>query len=946
MKRSISLILAVALVFCFCIIPVAAEGEPTAVVTASLVGDTVPNAGEKFIVSIDVSEISTGKFLSGQANWSWPAEVASLVRFSGTNLTSVTNSLAIGGISNRFDTNTYEGKYDLTTNIKADEGSAIAAITINLEAEDQKAEVTTDYTLYQVAFVLNEGYTYDDFYFTLTQAKLYLTDEGTTESNVTNGAVSVVSIEKPVEVVYVNAGGQSLEGVFELPETVTGSAKVSFDLSIVGQPKDTIVAIDKASVIATSPNYFEDSSAYIHLKEDGVLYARNGGELPKLLDYAVGDSFHVVFDIDAEAKVFTVTLTAADGTEYTAANYSFRNTGIDLLDSLVLVDNKGAGAGVIEVRNLKVESTVVKERATVTFDYQADGVSVKTAEVEGYVGDTAEVAAVQFAKNGKLYAAEAASAEIVSGGTTVVVALTEVANTVVASKTEFYNVTQNAVGVYPAERTAPSDDAIFSASWNDVRYGEIYLPLTVGEGEGVNEATLTLVPGDIQGGQPNTFVIYAADPATYGIENDLASLEVVGEGTFTNVNEATAVTLDLTQYFNNYPEAEGILLLYKVTGGLIGAYGASAEQAPYLTYAIGEAAAPTEPSTSDEPTTEPDEPTTGPEEPTTEPATDPDEPTSEPTSEPDEPTSEPTSEPDEPTSEPTTEPDEPTSEPATDPEEPTIPEDALVAAAGQNEAGIYALPDAIETTGSVTFTVVPFAGPENTLVAVNDGAQMTGTEYFNNSSVFFLFNGRKISTRNADNTVNEAIADFEDGVEYTFALDIDVENKTFDYVITAEGGIVAAGTAPFRNVNVESLDSIVLINNNSEANTLYVTDLTVEVPEGPTPPVDEELPFVDNGTETVTTATGITVNAKFATETGANEGETVVVVTSFLKDGKPYMTVATSAVVTNGEIAASTQMNATDDAEYTVAGVSVLANTNPAEAITSENLGTPIGVIK
>lgn len=98
---------------------------------------------------------------------------------------------------------------------------------------------------------------------------------------------------------------------------------------------------------------------------------------------------------------------------------------------------------------------------------------------------------------------------------------------------------------------------------------------------------------------------------------------------------------------------------------------------------------------------------------------------------------------------------------------------------------------------------------------------------------------------------------------------------------------------------------------------------------------EEELPFADNGTN----AAGSTAKASFKTGDDTYEGAVLTVVFSFVKDGVPFSAVATQSIVKDGEINVSTARE--DGAELDA--VSVLAGVTTREALTAENLGTPVG---
>jgi hypothetical protein len=730
MKRSISLVLAVVLAFCFCIVPVVADDEATATVTASLVGDTVPQAGEKFIISVDASNISTGAYWASQADFEWPAEVATLVNYAGTSVTPAKNpALSIGGVQNKFSTETYEGKYQVTTSIDTEKGTAAILLTAALDADDKSYESVTDYAMYKVAFVLNEGYTYDDFYFTFTKNYLWVNPSDMTDVITKDTGITVVNIEKPVSVSYESVAGQPGDGagVYALPAEIKGEAKVTFDVAF-NSPKDAMIGINNAANM-TNNNYFSGSTVLVLV--GGTTISSRGPSKVGIGTIDATGEYSVVETIDMAAQKWSVTVTdkATGEVVATATDVAFR-TNVDVpesLDSLVLADNAGGIAGTVVVTNLAVE--IISEPEVPT-------------EVETEPETTPE--------------------------------------------------------------TEP-------------------------------ETTPATEPETVPATEPET--VPATEPETV-------------------------------------------------------------------------------------PATEPE----------TVPET------------------------------------EPETVPAT--EAPTIPEDALVAAAGQNEAGVYALENEIKTTGTVKFTVVPFAGPANTLVAIDSADSVVGSDYFGNSSVFFLFNNGKINYRkDGSNVPVSDNATFTDGVAYDFVVTIDVEAKTFDFVITAEDGTVVADVtgASFRNANVDSLDSIVLVNNNGKADSLYVTDLSVEVPDEPateptepsepetdpteptepsepeTDPTETELPFVNANTTEVATPNGITVNVNFTTESEEFNGQTVIVLVTVLKDGKPFSVFGTTAAVEDGVVNATVNAATTDGGEYTVEAISILSSTTPFEAVSGTNMGTPIG---
>ncbi|MBR5535967.1 MAG: hypothetical protein IKU60_04890, partial [Clostridia bacterium] len=679
MKKIISLILAVAVLLSFCVVPVMADSA-TATVTAALKGETVPQAGEKFLVSVTVSEISTGVFRNGGIEFSWPVAVASLAKTNGSAITGTNINQAITNVPDPYDDDEGTGTFLKKAGLLEGEGRAYADIYISSDSETPATGIAaTEQTIFDVAFVLNEGQSYEDFYFTVDAAKFYFAD---TNSTLANGDLTVVDMSPKADVVWNNITGQpgyaadaddntaDTDGIFMLPSAITGMADVEFDLEIVAEQGDSLIAISKADTVAGNV-YF--SSSTVMMKPDGAgrngFKVRNGSSNVETgFTPALNTVYNVVVSVDMINDVWGITI-SADGAEvYTNSNLAFR-TNQEVLDAMVLTSNGGGSVAAFNVKNVKVVDKTPSTMGTLTFKYvcgevelgtvsktaeigtevsapattytvgdveyeapaatatltedgqvvtvecakvevvavnfTVEGEAVKTVEVKGVAGAVVDYAAVKFAKAGKVYAAEAGTVTVDPENLVVEVAVAEVANTVAASKTETFNTTTNAVYPYPTasdrNQALVGTDAMFSAGWGDTRYGEMVFDLAVEEGYEVATATLTITPADVMGGgYTKAFDIYAVDPATYGTANDLTALTAVGTGAFSAKDVAVDVALDLS----GYDATNGIMLLYKLTDGLVGVYGASFEQAPYITYEIGVAEVPSEEPSSEEPSSE------------------------------------------------------------------------------------------------------------------------------------------------------------------------------------------------------------------------------------------------------------------------------------------------------------------------------------------------------
>ncbi len=859
MKRILSLILAVSMIFCFCVVPVAAEGEPTAKITASLKGDTVPQAGEKFYVAFDISGISSGYFVNGQVEIEWPVEVASLARHAGTSTAAATNpALAIGGFTNKFSSDTFEGKWSATNSLDVETGKGYVGTYINIDAEDQAADEVTERTMFEVAFVLNADQSYDDFYVNILSGKAYLTADKKVESSTANGAVTVESkISKKEEVIYSGSAGQDANAIFDLPTVISGTADVTYTFNTVNA-KDSIIGLNNKAQMEGSGNYFASSSAYLAMSATELFYHDGSGKI-KMGNITTPGTYNVTASVDAINKTWSASVADAEGNVVGSfENKSFRNKNIDVLDCLVVLDNAGGGAGAVTVTNLVITDTTPASMGTLTFKYVCGGVELgtapktaeigtevsveattltvdgvkydapaaaatieedgqvvevecvkyetvtvnyvvgdavaKTATATGLPGSTVAFEAVQLAYEGAIYTADAVEFTVAVGGNTETVELVVTENVVVASKTETWNATAGAVYPYPTGR-------VQALEGTDVMYSASWGDLRYGE------AVFPVAVGADEKVSALTVTYTAADSMS-GHPQDVA-IYVADAATYGTTNDLATLTQVGTFSFGTNNETA-----YTVELDLTNVVITDVEEIMLIVkvtsglgalygasfeqapYVVYELEAYEPETEATEPETEATEPETEATEPETE-ATEPETEATEPETEATEPETEAT--------EPETEATEPETE-ATEPEtEATEPE--------------------TEATEPETEATEPETDP---------------TE--------------------------------------------------------------------------------------------------------PSEPEGEELPFEAVDVVITPSALGVTVTGKFVDEDTTYD--TVVVVISYLKDGKAYSVQAVEVPVINGEVEIPASNVTLTEGELSVAGISVLVGVDALSAITTGNLGTPVGSYK
>lgn len=198
MKKILLFILLLTLLTCSLPLPISAEDAPTAKITATLVGDTIPVAGEKFTIAISASEITSNLFVSGQICFDYPAHVVTPVKYTAVEPTTMKNiKQMIGGVTNKYSSTEGTGKFSTISKINTETGQGVIAVYIDISAEDQTAEFLNNgiFNMFGFAFMLNEGYTYDDFYFSVTDSTLFLTADKRIASKYKNGRIILEGIK-------------------------------------------------------------------------------------------------------------------------------------------------------------------------------------------------------------------------------------------------------------------------------------------------------------------------------------------------------------------------------------------------------------------------------------------------------------------------------------------------------------------------------------------------------------------------------------------------------------------------------------------------------------------------------------------------------------------------------------------------------------------------------
>ncbi|MGM9552160.1 MAG: hypothetical protein ACI3XA_07895 [Clostridia bacterium] len=897
MKRILSLVLAFALACTLIALPVSAEETPTAKVVA-YTDATAPAAGEMFLVTFGLEDVSTNAFNGGQVGWTWPTEVASLAdTYYGTAITNVDdvmNAYHLGEFINPFkDGRPATGKFETTSSSSTDleTGYTALALTMAQKAPDKAAEVTEDgtFVLFTVGYVLNEGYTMDDFYIELKgestellldPEKPLLASKGdavTLESRI--GKKEVILWKNSIHQPGVgNADANGTDGIYELPTALVAGRTytVSFAVQTNVGNADTLIGLNNAAAM-TANNYFSGSTMMMQF--NGTDLNVRPAEGMKTIGQAssANTTIDVVVNADLINNTWDVTFSEAGEVKASATGLSFRNTNGIPVDSLVLCDNKyGSDILIVDASTVKVVDTTPASVGDVVFKYvAADGTVLEEVKMSGETGATVSVAAKTLTVDGVKYEAPVASGVV---GTDDVV---EVKCAKVETVTISYTVNGEEVGTATVEGVAGAKvdvaeynyyntKAIYKAEARQIEVDAENLTVAVElevvyegivatrkqieDAKNVLDEAITgkakvsydvvlINPGDglvafSEGAdlsdnwfaQSSAYLAFKGGEVFYRQSTDAANqklADVTVPGTYT---VSATVDVEAKTWTVSIADAEGTVLGTVENAGFRNTDVEALDT--LLVLDNGEVGGTlvvqnVKVEAVDEPTDPSEEPTAPSEEPTA-PSEEPTAPSEEPTA----PSEEPTAPSEEPTA-PSEEPTAPSEEPTAPSEEPTVPSEEPTA---------------------------PSEEP----------------------------------------------------------------------------------TAPSEEPTVPSEEPTVPSEEPTAPSEVEPTEPSEE------PGDEEDLPFVaeDEDVEVTSTALGVRVSGTFeATEaTGLTK---VVVVVSYLRNGAPYSVGAVEADVVDGVVTFANGLNVADGAEYTVAGVSLVTGVNALEAILGGSVNcVPVGVWK
>ena len=841
MKKILSLVLAFALAFTMVAIPVMADEIPTAKMVASVVGEGADENGV-FFVAFSVEEISSGLFANGQVDFTYDTDVATLIDYAtyvdeGEVMTDDNYGFFYGNIHN--EKSGSKGKFASVADCP-ETGKASVSIYIDPSARKQDPDAVTELTMFEAAFVLNEGQSLEDFALTITKGLIAATESKDVYTESVNGDLTIVNIKPAAPAIeYTDAAGITYKAVSDNMIT----AETVFTNAANGGALAEWVWVDKSSV-----NTEETEGQYIHRTGNNT-----GG--------SGANTMRTFFPIEG-------------GKTYYVTNTIYNNTGNESVEN----GNGGHGfagmSAVIATSGGPIYGTFggLTQYSPVEYggrtswtnkDCTISGTNVSRKDmslVAGYnkaeflINAPAEATHIMISygahSNNEIYYGDFAIYEMEATEEIVdmVINYTDAEGNIIATETKTSAV-GNTVDVAAGTIVAGAD----------VNYAV------------VADKTLTFVSGG------STEAVEVAKVEVVTISYTVDGVEV---GTAT-VEGVDGTTVDYAEY--KYCSATAI---YKADAGQL------TVDAENLTVAV----------------------------------------------------------------------------------ELEVLYEGIVSTVNQTTEGVHTLDKQLTAAGTATFDLIVL-NAKDALVAFDNAATLKDN-YFAQSSAYIQLKDGNFMVN--DGSGAQTIAAYELGKTYSVEMVIDVTNYTYTVTIM-DGETEVAKVEDFgMRTDVAPLDSIVVIDNGGGgAGALVVANLVVETedpqPEDPTDeptvepetdpvtepetdPTDEpteepseeepseepvELPFEADGVGYESNALGVTVSGKFVTE--SDEYDTVVVVISYLKDGKAYSVQAVEVPVINGEIQVPASNVTLTEGELTVAGISVLAGVNALEAITEGNLGTPVG---
>ncbi|MBQ7875952.1 MAG: hypothetical protein IJ316_01555 [Clostridia bacterium] len=937
MKRCLSLILAFAVVLTMLVIPAYAAETPTATVTAKYATGVAPEAGEVFVVTIGLENVSTNSFKSGMVAWNWPAEVASLVDYMTIEDAEpyvLTNDDALAGYHVGNQLNPFagrSGKFTIAPSSSTDitTGYSCAGLYIDNSARDKSIETLTDGTcaLFDIAFVLNEGYTADDFYLTLSDTnstKLILSDDDANESTVANGGLTLVGLEKKEEVIYYNSKHQpgvnsgDVDGVYELPQALTAGRtyEVSFTLQTSGtQGNNTLVALNNAAVM-TANSYFGNSTIMMKFDGNTDINVRNGANTVKVGSLsAAATTVDVKYTVDLINNNWGVTVTENGAVTVEQSGLAFRNANLPI-DALVLADNDSIENCLwVNADSIKIVDTTPDSVGEVVFKYvDAEGNLLEETPMSGETGATVEVAAKTITVNGVKYEAPAASG----------VVGTDAEVTVECAKVEVvtinYMLGEEVVGTKTVEGVDGSTvaydafagyntTAIYEAAAGEITVDaddlEVAVDVTVlyeglvAANKQVDAAEFAL-PEAITTTGTVTFDLVVINAGDAGVligngENFVSGTHFgaavaqmnIGPEVLKFRNGANNEEVAVSTHGNTYH----VVMTIDNTNGTWGAVVTDAEGNVVAEKA--DLAVRTTAETLDTISVLDNGSAGG-----------------------------------------------------------TIVVQNLVVELGTT-------PEPVAQPVTVNYVCDGVTVDTETLTgAIGDVVTSTKVvdEEFEVDGVVYVVTEVKEATVSAEAqtlevvvTVKETPAPEAQPVTVNYVCDgVTVDTETLTGAIGDETTI-AAGTEIVVGEKTYTVDADVVVTVSAEAQTVEVAVTEKVVTPEPGPGEDDEptpdvLPFEAVDVTVTTSAQGVTITGKFVDEDTTYE--TVVVVISYFKDGKAYCVQASTIPVINGEVEIPSSNITLTEGELTVAGISVLVGVDAVEAITTGNLGTPVGSYK
>ncbi len=391
MKRVVVLISIIALMLCMTIITVNADDIPTATATATLVGNSIPVAGEKFIIEINMEEISSNLFVSGEVDFHYPTDVVTPVIYTRTEPTAVARAVQmIGGVTNRFSSIEYTGKFSTISKIDLDTGEGAVAVYIDINAEEQTAEVLTDgeFTMFGLSFMLNEGHTYDDFYFSIDASAAFLTADKQIVSRHRNGKIEMEGIGEVENILENDLTDSSGYLLMTLEQMNVTNTDLSVDINLLynDEYNEGVLIKNKKFTADVSMTNTGSKNAEVvcyiaeYNSDNALIGFTRSNTFTVLPESMVTENIEYSFTDDAvKAKVFcwkngilmpisNEIILTSEMTDYYADKYSEANA-LDINKQICGEINVGNDVDIVKINTTETGKYIVKFSADNTASY-------------------------------------------------------------------------------------------------------------------------------------------------------------------------------------------------------------------------------------------------------------------------------------------------------------------------------------------------------------------------------------------------------------------------------------------------------------------------------------------------------------------------------------------------------------------------------------------------